>query len=136
MYNVIYNVILSQRCYNDVRTMDRFEQYYNEMRFRREMDQALSLSFEYFLNETSNKKILKLKSRLKKYDSVFETFRCNKTRPLSDDMCSICQFGFKRNQIIRKTCSNCHFHALCIDKWLVNAKSKTCPNCVVILNNI
>lgn len=111
----------------------RFQNYYYEMRFRREMDHALALSFEHLLHETSNKPLIQLKSRNKKWDTVFETFRCNKSNPLSNDQCSICQYGFKSNQIVRKTCSNCYFHALCVDKWLTNAEPKTCPNCVIKL---
>jgi hypothetical protein len=113
--------------------MFRLHSLYYEMQYERDMDIALSSSFEHLLNENENKKIIKLKSRKKEWDKSFTTFRCNKVNPLCSEKCSICQYGFKSNQIVRNTCEKCYFHALCIDRWLVNVNK--CPNCMVIILN-
>jgi hypothetical protein len=78
--------------------------------------------------------IFKPKSRIKEYDDVFHTMRCNKKNNLHTERCTICIDEFKSNQICRKTCEKCVFHALCIDTWILNSKDKTCPNCKRMFN--
>lgn len=113
--------------------MERIQRLYDEIRFRREMEHVLSMSFEQHLNDSLSRKTVNIRTRIKKHDDYFETYRCNKKKPLKDEQCSICQYGYKSNQIVRQTCVSCYFHALCIDKWLVNSKNGTCPNCSIKL---
>lgn len=113
--------------------MDIFEAFFNESRFHRELEITMLRSFEQARDNSLNQNIRNVKKRKKNWDIIFETFRCNKSKNLQDEKCTICQYGFKSNQIVRNTCLNCYFHALCIDKWLVNAKIKSCPNCMKIL---
>ena len=77
----------------------------------------------------TDKSTFKPTSRIRKHDELFTTLRCNKNNSLKGENCTICLDGFKPNQIFRKTCAKCVFHALCIDTWIINSNDKSCPNC-------
>lgn len=100
-----------------VRMMIRYDQYLSQQR----QQELISL------------RIFRPNSRIKDYDNCFLTLRCSKKNNIKDQNCTICLEGFKSNQIFRKTCEKCVFHALCIDTWLCNNERKSCPNCNRIL---
>ena len=46
-----------------------------------------------------------------------------------DEKCTVCQYDFAENEIIRKLTCGHLYHFACVDEWLI--KDKKCPVCKI-----
>ena len=85
-----------------------------------------------------NKKIIKKLNKIFLKDlGKYKKLKKNNKILLNKEKCPICLEFFKEKEYIRKLPVCCHvYHKKCIDNWLKNDESKSCPLCKKSYQNI